>query len=72
MSREIHMKNSTKWLLLSIAVIAEVLITVGLLIHISNNFTTLGICLFSTGSVIAGLEALGLGIWDLKRKGETL
>ena len=66
------MKNSTKWLLLSIAVIAEALITVGLLIYISNSFTTLGVCLFSAGWVIIGLEALGLGIYDLKKKGEAL
>ena len=64
------MKNSTKWLLLFIAVIAEALFTVGLLIIVSNSFTTLGVCLFSSGLVIAGLEALGLGIWDFKRKGE--
>lgn len=66
------MKNSTKWLLLSIAVIAEFLFTVGLLIIVSNSFATLGICLFSSGLVVAGLEALGLGIWDLKKKGEAL
>jgi hypothetical protein len=64
------MKNSTKWFLLSVAVIAEFLFTAGLLIIVSDSFTTLGVCFFSSGLVIAGLEALGLGIWDLKRKGE--
>ena len=61
------MRNSTKWLLLFIAVIAEALIVTGLLICIRDSFSTLGVCIFS-----AGLEALGLGIWDLKRKGEAL
>ncbi len=65
------MKNSTKWLLLSIAVIAVILIVTGLIICIRDNFSTLGVCLFSAGWAITGLEALGLGIWDLKRKGEN-
>ena len=64
------MKNSTKWFLLSVTAIAEFLFTVGLLIIVSNCFTTLGVCLFSSGLVIAGIEAFCLELYDLKRKGE--
>lgn len=58
------MKNSTKWLLLSVAAIAEALIVTGLLICIRDNFSTLGVCIFSAGCgcAIVGSEALRLDI----------
>lgn len=70
------MKNSTKMFLLNtagvVAALAGVCIIVGMLIIAYNNASILGNSLFSSGLVIASIEALCLGLYDLKKKGEAL